>query len=139
MADSLCSCCQLFGKPKARVNFIILAGAPDSVVYQRIKYLLQNYQKTNLSIQDTSLTNYDTLMTISSHIFYIENQTSSIDLSTTSSTDKCCHGYSRLPFSIDDTSNPTEWKTFQKNIFDLLNGKVNENVEEQSTNVESPS
>lgn len=139
MTDSLCSCCQLFGKPRARVNFIILAGAPDSVVYQRIKYLLQNYQKTNLSTQDTSLTDYNTLMTSSGHIFDLRNQTSSIDLSTTSSTDKCCHGYIRLPFSIDDTSNPNEWKTFQKNILDLLHGKMDENIEEQSTNAEPPS
>jgi hypothetical protein len=139
MTDSLCSCCRLFGKPRARVNFIILAGAPDSVVYQRIKYLLQNYQNTNLSTQDTSLTNYDTLMTISSHSFDLQNQTSPIDSSTMSSTDKCCHGYFRRPFHIDDASNPTEWETFQKSILDLLNAKMDENVEERSTNVESAS
>jgi hypothetical protein len=139
MTDSLCSRCQLFGKPRARLNFIILAGAPDSVVYQRIKHFLQNYQKTNVLTQDSSLTNYDTLMTISGHIFDRQNQTSPIDSFTTNSTDKCCHGYSRLSFHIDDASNPIEWENFQKTILDLLNAKMDENVEEQSTNVEPPS
>src|ERR1700733_11242461 len=100
MTDSLCSCCQLFGKPRARANFIILAGGPDSIAYQRIKYLLQKYSEINSSTSDNSLTNYDTLMTINSRIYDLRNQASSTDSSTTNLTDKCCYGYLRFPFTI---------------------------------------
>ncbi|CAF1402802.1 unnamed protein product, partial [Adineta steineri] len=139
MTDSLCSCCQLFGRPRARVNFIILAGAPESVVYQRIKHLLNNYGKTNLSNQDINLTNYGTLMGIHSHIYDLQNQTSSNDLSTTSSAEKCCYGYSHFPIAVNDPLNPIEWETFQKRIHDLLTAKINENVEEKNTSVEPSS
>jgi hypothetical protein len=77
MAEPLCSCCKLLGRPRARVNFIIATGVPDSLVYQRIKYLLRTYSETASFENDMRLTNYEALMDISEQIFNREKHSSS--------------------------------------------------------------
>ncbi|CAF1278757.1 unnamed protein product [Rotaria sp. Silwood1] len=139
MTDALCSCCQIFGQPKARVNFIILACGPDSVAYQRTTYLLQKYPETNTPIPDSSLTNYDTLMSINSRIHNLRNSVSEIDSSTTDSSDKCCYGFLRFPYCIDNSSDTSEGEMFQKHLLDLLNEKVDKNLQEPPAKVELPS
>lgn len=139
MADSSCSCCQIFGKPKVRVNFIILAGGPDSVAYHRARYLLQKYPETDALIPISSFTNYDTLMSVNSWIYNLQQSTSEIDSSMTDSSDKCCNGFLRFPYYIDSSSDANECETFKNHLLDLLNGNIDENQLELKAKVKPPS
>ncbi|CAF1091118.1 unnamed protein product [Rotaria magnacalcarata] len=134
MTDSLCSCCQIFGKPRARLNFIILASGPDSVAYLGTKHLLQNYVEINSSTSDSNLTDYDTLARINNSIYNRGHQTTLLDPSTRNAMNKCCYGFSSMWASIDSVSNGNEWDTFRRKIFDLLDAKINED----QTEVEPP-
>ncbi|CAF0735333.1 unnamed protein product [Adineta steineri] len=139
MDTFLCPWCQLFGKPQARVNFIILAGGPDSVTYQRIKYLLQNDSETNTSISVASSTNYDTLMTIHNRVYGLESRASSTNLTTTNFKDICCHGYLPFQFTINNISNADEWAQLRERFIDLLERNKDENLHEDQIKIEAPS
>ncbi|CAF1609378.1 unnamed protein product, partial [Adineta ricciae] len=113
MVDSLCSYCQIFGKPSTQINFIILAGGPDTTAYERIKYFIQNYSQTSTSFEVNNLTNYDALMTIQNRIFDHKSQPSSTNSVTTNPIHTCCRGHTTL--------HAKEYETLRKEVDDLLN------------------
>jgi hypothetical protein len=141
MTESLCSCCKLLGIPRARVNFIVITGVPDSLVYQRIKYLLKNYSETPSAANDAQLTNYESLMVISDQLFKNQSDLSSVDQSAEAEalTSTCCHGFSTLLCDIDDTSDSFQLDTFQEDILDLLDSKFSSTAEKNDTKSESES
>jgi hypothetical protein len=139
MTESLCSCCKLLGKPPARVNFIIATGLPDSLVYQRIKYLLKNYSESSSSANDTRLTNYDMLMDISDELFTRHNSPAPIDQALLAKTQACCHGFTTMPIDADDISDASHLETFRKGIHDLLDPKGDLKTEDENTKSESES
>ncbi|CAF2097599.1 unnamed protein product [Rotaria magnacalcarata] len=124
MAESICSCCKLLGKPPGQVNFIITTGVPHSLVYHRIEYLLSNYSDTSSYTNDTRLTNYETLISLSDRIFTINKHLS--DQSTSTSTHTCCNGFNAMPIDIDDISNLSQLDTFRKTILELLDSSNKE-------------
>ncbi|CAF1648618.1 unnamed protein product, partial [Adineta ricciae] len=113
MVDSLCSYCQIFGKPSTQINFIILAGGPDTTAYERIKYFIQNYSQTNTSFEVNNLTNYDALMAIQNRIFDHKSQPASTNSVTTNPIHTCCRGRTTL--------HAKEYETLRKEVDDLLN------------------
>jgi hypothetical protein len=139
MTESLCSYCKLLGKPPARINFIIATGLPDSLVYQRIRYLLRNYSETPSFENDIRLTNYETLMDISSQLFNRQNDSSSVNQSISAATQTCCHGFTTMPIEVDDISDSSQIDIFQKTIFNLLDSKADSTTNEQNTKPKSAS
>ncbi|CAF4224227.1 unnamed protein product, partial [Rotaria sordida] len=129
MADSPCSHCQLFGKPLARINFIIIAGSPDSMVYQRVKHLIRDYAGINSPTRDTNYTNYDSLMNISDQVFNRQTQEEVVDVSKSLSTEKCCHGFEVFPIGINDVLDSAQLQIFKKDILNLLELKADEDVQ----------
>ncbi|CAF1374580.1 unnamed protein product [Rotaria sordida] len=129
MADLPCSHCQLFGKPLARINFIIIAGSPDSMVYQRVKHLIRDYSGINSPARDTNYTNYDSLMNISDQVFNRQTQEEVVDASKSLSTEKCCHGFEVFPIGINDVSDSAQLQIFKKDILNLLELKADEDVQ----------
>ncbi|CAF3386954.1 unnamed protein product [Rotaria sp. Silwood1] len=126
MTESLCSCCQLLGKPSAQINFIITTGVPDSMVYQRIKYLLENYSERSSYTNDIRLTNYETLMDINNHLFSLGNHSSSNDQSISTPIQTCCDGFTAMSIDIEDISNSSQLERFQKTILELLDSTTEE-------------
>ncbi|CAF3488190.1 unnamed protein product [Rotaria socialis] len=118
MAESICSCCKLLGKPPGQINFIITTGVPHSLVYDRIEYLLSNYSDTSSYTNDACLTSYETLISLSDRIFNINKHLS--DQSTSTATHRCCNGFNTIPIDIDDISNLSQLDTFRKTILELL-------------------
>ena len=139
MAESLCSCCKLLGKPPTRINFIIATGLPDSLVYQRITYLLKNYSATISFANDIRLANYEALMEINDQLFNRQNHSSSVNQSTSVPMQTCCHGFTTIPIDIDDISDPHQQDTFQEKILDLLDSKAESTSEEQNVMPKSAS
>ncbi|CAF1355238.1 unnamed protein product [Adineta steineri] len=133
MTDSSCSCCKLLGKPPARVNFIMTTGVPDSLVYERIEYLLENYSESSSSANDISVTNYKTLMDISQHLFDIQKHSLSNDLSAASETQTCCHGFTTISITNDDISDSSKLKTLEKVILNYLDPKGDLETEQKNT------
>lgn len=104
MVESVCSCCKLFGKPPARVNFIISTGAPYSVVHKRVEYLLKNYSEASSYENDSGFINYRTLMDISDQLYSCQNNLSPVAQSISTEIQSCCHGFTNLSFDIDNIS-----------------------------------
>ena len=132
MTESLCSTCKLLGKPPARINFIVAAGLSDSLVYQRIKYLLKHYSEDSSAENDARLTNYGTLKEISQQLFNLDKNVLSADQSTSVDTEKCCHGFTVYSLAVDDISDSSQIDAFQKYIFDLLDSNVESTTGEQN-------
>ncbi|CAF2786310.1 unnamed protein product [Rotaria sp. Silwood2] len=124
MTESLCSCCQLLGKPPGQINFIIATGVPDSVVYQRIKYLLENNSENSSWTSDIRLKHYETLMDINNQLFNLQNHSLPMDQSISTSTRTCCDGYTAMSIDIDDISNSSRLDKFQKTILELLDPTI---------------
>lgn len=139
MTQSRCSCCQLFGPPPARVNFIIVTSIPDSLVYQRIRHLLRHYSEAGSSAVDVSATNYDSLMSISDQLFNGANVTVPEESPSAEPTQTCCHGYSSFPTTVNDVLNASELERFEKNVLDQLNPKKKASEEEQTVENEPSS
>jgi hypothetical protein len=85
------------------------------------------------------LTNYEALMDISEQIFNREKHSSSADLSTSSLTQTCCHGFTSIPIDIDDISDPLQLDTFRKHILDLLDSKADSTPKEENSKPKSES
>lgn len=132
MTESLCSCCQLLGKPPSRVNFIITTGVPDSLIYQRIKHLLRNYSASPSSANDVHLTNYQTLMDISDQLFTRQNHVSAVAHLLSPQTHTCCHGFATMPIESADVSDPTDLERLRRDIHDLLDPKTDSETNEQN-------
>ena len=130
MTESLCSCCKLFGKPTARINFLIAATQPDSLMYSRVKNLLRNYSENFPYENDVRLTDYETLLSVGTRLFNRSNDSPSIDQVTSIVTPTCCHGFMTMLTDIDDTSDTSQLETFQKRILDLLVAKTDSTADE---------
>ena len=122
MTESFCSCCKLFGKPEAEINFIIATGQPDSLIYSRMKNLLRNYSKTSSYENDVRFTDYEALISISNQLFKQSNTSPTIEQETPTQT--CCHGLTTMAPDIDDISDTTQLDDFQERIRDLLGSKT---------------
>ena len=139
MAESLCSCCQLLGKPPARINFLVFTGLPDSLIYSRLKYLLRHYSETLSSADDVQLTNYASLMSVGTPLFTRQDEPVPSDISTPDSSQTCCNGFSFLPIDIGDTPAGTEIDRFNKKIQDLLECRNDAPLDEQDTTIRASS
>jgi len=139
MTESLCSCCKLFGKPPARINFIISTGLSDSLVHGRIKHLVKNYSESSSFKNDICLTNYGTLMGISDQLFNRQGDSSSIDEAISAAAQTCCHGFTTIPIDIDDISDSSQLDLFRKDILDFLDSTADSTTEEQNTKSQSAS
>ena len=139
MTESLCSCCQLLGKPSARINFLIFTGLPDSLIYSRIKYILRHYSGTLSSADDVQFTNYESLMSVSTQLFTRQDQALPPDIPVPDSTQTCCHGFSVLPIDIADTSDSTEIDRFTKKVQDFLDSQTDAPLDEQDGNTKASS
>ncbi|CAF3154178.1 unnamed protein product, partial [Rotaria sp. Silwood2] len=135
MTDSPCSHCQLFGQPLARINFIIIAGSANIMVYQRVKHLIRDYSGTNSPVQNINYTNYDSLMNISDQLFIRQTQ-EVVDPSKSLSTEKCCHGFEIFPIGISDIPDSAQLQIFKKDILNLLELKANEDAQTKDEIVE---
>lgn len=139
MTEALCSYCKLFGKPSARVNFIISITAPGSLVHKRIQYILENNAEASSLENDGRLAKYETLMDIGDQIFNRQNDSSSVNQVTSTLSRSCCHGFTLMPLNIDNKSSSSQLDTFQEDILDLLDPKADEATEEQDSKPKSSS
>ena len=136
MMDNSCACCRIFGKPQARVNFIIVAGGPDSVYYQRIRRILQTNPDTKVLNQENQITNYESLIHISNRVFNLTHTSPLSDETQTISKNACCYGLSRFSSPVEDESASEEIEIFLLHISNLLNEQANKNPEKTEQKVE---
>lgn len=134
MTESLCSCCKLFGKPPARINFIFATGLPYSLMYRRIKYILGNYSENSVFEHEARLADYEALMDTSNQIFIGQNKSPSIEQSTSAVTETCsCHGFTIEQIMCTDTKDSAQLDAFQKRILDILDPEDEEKNSKRKT------
>ena len=131
MAESICSCCKLLGKPSAQVNFIIVTGQPDTLIYPRMKNLLRTYSEISSYENDVRLTDYESLINISAQLFKQQNNSpAAVDQEV--STKTCCQGFTTIPVEIDQTSNKPRLDDVEEDIRNLLGSKSDTVTEESA-------
>lgn len=129
MAESICSCCKLLGKPPAQINFIIVTGQPNTLIYPRTKNLLRTYSEISSYENDVRLTDYESLITISTQLFKQQNNSPAV-VDQLVSTKTCCQGFTTIPVEIDETSNKPRLDDVEEDIRNLLGSKSDSVTEE---------
>ena len=138
MSENVCSCCQLFGKPPARVNFIVATGVPSKFLYRRIRHVIRHYSDKETSIKDEDLTNHNVLKEVADELFHLENKTNLNESTEVSKTDECCHGFSTEEVTIEDETDQARLETVERHILNLLTPKEKPSDETQNLDDESP-
>jgi hypothetical protein len=120
ISQSRCSCCRIFGEPSARVNILILTGAPYLLVYKRIELLLENHLNIRTSIENGFLPVYQTLAKTGSNIFNTEQQSLLPNRSNAEAVTECCHGFRFLSDITDGVSGQDSYESIETFIRENL-------------------
>lgn len=130
MAESICSCCKLLGKPPAQVNFIVVTGQPNTLIYPRMKNLLRTYSEISSYENDVRLTDYESLNTISAQLFKQQTHSPAVDEQVSNKT--CCQGFTTIQVEIDEAANKPRLDDVEEDIRDLLGSKSDSVTEEEA-------